>query len=270
MLTAHPFTICSVPKVAAKAGGDTDTMVFYIRARGGLTKLLMEQAMDQPGMEVPVLMDGPYGGVPSAQLDASDQCLVIGGGSGTGFTLSVIEHFIRYHAITGSAKRGLKAIIATREPDTRLWYIEALEKLSNQYPEFNASGADISIDFHETGQGVQLENAEAKTLDVEKALNSATVPVHNKDDDAKQGDKSEKVSDVIVKAFNVTFSQGRPNLLVAVQQFVAREGVTTGLVVCGPSSMSHDVGEAAVSAQQHIIKGGITTKEVWFHTESFS
>jgi NAD(P)H-flavin reductase len=269
MLSTHPFTVCSVPKSGMV--GNTDTLVFYIRPRGGLTKWLMAQATKQPNIEVPILMDGPYGGIPSAQLSFSDQCLVVGGGAGVGFTLSVIEHYIQYYEVTGSATKALKVIIAARELDMRLWYLEALEDLSNRYPRFNNAVPGLSIDIHETGHTGALENIEIRHLDVEKALDSTTAQLHNEDDDIKQNNKTGKDSYSITEKFNVTFFKGRPSLPIAVQQFVAREeSITTGLIVCGPSSMSYDVGEAAVSAQQHIIKGEIGAKEVWFHTESFS
>jgi ferric-chelate reductase len=71
--------------------------------------------------------------------------------------------------------------------------------------------------------------------------------------------------------FNVAFFKGRPDLLAAVKEFVGfDETVKTGLIVCGPSSMSHDVGKAAVSAQQQIIKSEIGSGDIWFHAESFS
>ncbi|EED17376.1 ferric reductase transmembrane component, putative [Talaromyces stipitatus ATCC 10500] len=96
VLTAHPFTICSMPHTdpAEKAS----QLVFYIRPRGGDTKFLMAQAIKHPNTEIPVLMDGPYGGIPSTQLNFSDSALAVGGGAGAGFTLAVIEHILQRHA----------------------------------------------------------------------------------------------------------------------------------------------------------------------------
>ncbi|OKL60878.1 hypothetical protein UA08_03733 [Talaromyces atroroseus] len=250
MLATHPFTICSIPK--SEIVGATNTLVFYIRPRGGLTKSLMAQATN-------------------ARLSVSDQCLVVGGGAGAGFTLSFIEHYIRYQETTGGANRGLKVIIATRELDMRLWYNEALRNISTRYSGLKNAVAGLSIDIHETGQNNRLGDVETRHLDVEKAFNSTTSQLHNEHDDAKQVNKLREDSSSITKMFNVTFFRGRPNMPLSVQQFVAREEcITTGLIVCGPSSMAYDVGEAAVSAQQQIIKGEISAKEVWFHAEGFS
>lgn len=263
MLTTHPFTICSMPQL--EMTGKTSTLVFYIRPRGGATKFLMAHAMSHPNAEVPVFMDGPYGGIPSTQLDLSDSSVVVGGGAGAGFTLSVVEHFLQRYTSTRDADRRLKVVVATRELDTRLWYIEALRDISNRYPRFNEAVAGISIDFHETAQSRPEKKAGGAQVDVEKALDSKTVQLSN--EDTQSGSENPSIAEV----FNVSFHRGRPNLPVTIQSFVAsQEDVTVGLLACGPSSMSHDLGEAVVAAQQEIIKGHIRAREVWYHSEDFS
>jgi hypothetical protein len=258
MLTAHPFTICSMPQL--EMTGKTSTLVFYIRPRGGATKFLMAQAIKHPNDEIPVLMDGPYGGIPSTQLNLSDSSVVVGGGAGAGFTLSVIEHFLQWYTSTRNADRRLKVVVATRELDTRLWYIEALKDISHRYPRFKEAVAGISIDFHETGQTGREEMTAPNHSDVEKALDSTTVQVN-----------TDSQNPSVAEVFNVSFHNGRPNLPVAIQTFIAgQEDVSIGLLACGPSSMSHDVGEAAVYAQQQIIRGQIKAGEVWYHSENFS
>jgi ferredoxin-NADP reductase len=261
MLTAHPFTICSMPNP-----DKSSTLVFYIRPRGGATKFLMAQAIKHPAAEIPVLMDGPYGGIPSTQLNVANGAVVVGGGAGAGFTLSVIEHFLQRYTATRNAERRLNVVVATRESDTRLWYIEALRDISYRYPRFNEVVAGISIDFHETGQTVSEEKTTSNHSDVEKALDSTTVQLNNEDN---QSSNSQNQS--IAEVFNVTFHRGRPNLPVIIENFIAgQEDATIGLLACGPSSMSHDIGDAAVSAQQQIIRGQIKAREVWYHSENFS
>lgn len=259
MLTAHPFTICSMPQ-----SDRPSTLVFYIRARGGATKFLMAHAINYPNTEIPVLMDGPYGGIPSTQLNLSDSGLVVGGGAGAGYTLSVIEHFLQRYTATRNSQKSLKVIVATRELDTRLWYIEALRDLTHRYPLFNEATAGISINFHETGQSASEQKMRSDQPDVEKALDSTTVQL-NKEDSRSDSHPS------IAEVFNLSFHKGRPNLPVEIQTFISnQEGATVGLMACGPSSIAHDVGEAAVSAQQHILRGQMKAREVWYHSENFS
>lgn len=242
----------------------TSHLVFYIRPRGGNTKFLMAQAIKHPDAEIPVLMDGPYGGIPNTQLNLSDGSLVVGGGAGAGFTLSVIEHFLQRCIVTRNADRRLKVIVATRESDTRFWYIEALKDITRRYPRFQEAVTGISIDIHETGESGSQEKGETNRSDVEKALDSRTVQLNNENSDSFQNPP-------ITEVFNVNFYKGRPNLPITIQNFIAgREDATIGLLGCGPSSMSHDIGEAAVVAQQQIIRGQIKAREVWYHSESFS
>lgn len=263
ILTAHPFTICSMPQL--EMTGKTSTLVFYIRPRGGATKFLMAHAINHPNTEIPVLLDGPYGGIPSTQLNLSDSSVVVGCGAGAGFTLSVIEHFLQRYTTTENPNQKLKVVVATRQSDTRLWYIEALRHISHRYPRFNEAFAAISIDFHETGQSGSEQKTEGAQVDVEKALDPITVQLNNEDSQSESQNRS------ITEMFNVSFHRGRPNLPVTIQAFVVgQEDVTVGILACGPSSMSHDVGEAAVAAQQEIIKGQIKAREVWYHSEDFS
>ncbi|PCH03062.1 Riboflavin synthase-like beta-barrel [Penicillium occitanis (nom. inval.)] len=263
MLTAHPFTICSMPRL--ELTGKTSTLVFYIRPRGGATKYLMAHAIKHPNVEIPVLMDGPYGGIPSTQLNLSDSSVVVGGGAGAGFTLSVIEHFLQRYTTAQKVERRLKVVVATREPDTRLWYIEALRDISHRYPRFNEAVGGLYIDFHETGQSRPEEKTGSAQLDVEKAMNSKTIQLNNEDS------QSDSQNPSVAEAFNVSFHKGRPNLPAIIGTFIAgQEDKTIGLLACGPSSMSHDIGEAAVAAQQQIIKGRIKAREVWYHSEDFS
>lgn len=263
MLTAHPFTICSMPQL--EMTGKTSILVFYVRPRGGATKFLMIHAMNHPNLEIPVLMDGPYGGIPTTQLNLSDSSVVVGGGAGAGFTLSVLENFLQRHTATRNVDRTMKIVVATRESDTRLWYIEALRDISHRYPHLDETVASISIDFYETNQPGIEEKAGSSPADVEKALDSTTYQLNNGDT------QSDSQNPSIVEVFNVRFHKGRPNLPATIQAFIAgQEEVMIGLLVCGPSTMSHDIGEAAVSAQQQIIKGKIKAREVWYHSENFS
>lgn len=268
-LTAHPFTICSMPQ--SEMLEKTDNLVFYVQARAGITKSLMAQAMKNPGTAVPVLMDGPYGGIPTTHLESSDQFLVVGGGAGAGFTLAVIEYFLNHCHSSGRSDKRLIVIVATRDMKMRLWYMEALREISNRYSQAIETITKLSIEIHETGQDEYEKSTEHSQLDVEKNIGSTTTPVCDvTEGNGNQYDSSQEDQGV-TNVFNVSFFKGRPNLPVAVKQFVsAEENLTYGLMVCGPSSMSHVVGEAAVTAQQQIIKGKVRAKGVWFHAESFS
>ncbi|KAJ5128270.1 hypothetical protein N7526_006436, partial [Penicillium atrosanguineum] len=250
-LTAHPFTICSVPQPGRK-----NTLVFYVKARGGVTGRLMAIARKTPGAQVPVLMDGPYGGIQAGKLEDFDKNLIIGGGAGAGLTLSMIEDFIRF-SNTQEEKRELKVIVATRDPGMRSWYTRALENIAErQSHESFIPG--LSIHIHETFSGNAGSETESKELEVEGGTKSQSV-------------ESKECNPLTAEIFGVQVYAGRPDLPASMRQMASQEGVSVGVVVCGPSSMTHDVNQAASEVQGHILgrKAG-AARELWLHTENFS
>jgi hypothetical protein len=71
--------------------------------------------------------------------------------------------------------------------------------------------------------------------------------------------------------FGIHFSSGRPDLPAISHQMADQEGVSVGIVVCGPSSMHHDVCFAASAEQSKIMaKKPGSARELWLHTENFS
>lgn len=250
-LTAHPFTICSVPQPGRK-----NTLVFYVKARGGLTGRLMAMARKNPDVQIPVLMDGPYGGIPAGKLDDFDRSLIIGGGVGAGLTLSMVEDFIRF-SNPQEEKRQLNVVVATRDPGMRAWYTRALEDIAER------QGRDslipgISIHIHETFAGrAGLENG-SKEVEVEGETKTQSV-------------ESQECKQLTTEIFGIQFFTGRPDLPALTRQAASQDGVSVGVVVCGPSSMTHDVKYAASEVQSHILarKAG-TVRELWLHTENFS
>ena len=67
-----------------------------------------------------------------------------------------------------------------------------------------------------------------------------------------------------------TVFKGRPNLKAIVYDLSAQKEISVGMVVCGPSSMVHDIGEAATAAQQRLLGGeNLAAKQVGLHCETF-
>lgn len=249
-LTAHPFTICSVPQPGQKS-----TLVFYVKARGGVTGRLMAMARKTPDVQVPVLMDGPYGGIPAGKLEDFDNNLIIGGGAGAGLTLSMVEDFIRFS--NKEERRQLKVIVATRDPGMRAWYTRALEGIAErQSRESFIPG--LSIHIHETFTENAGSKTEDKEVEVEGGIKSQSV-------------ESRECNPLTAEIFGIQVYAGRPDLPSSIRQISSQEGISVGVIVCGPSSMTHDVNQAASEVQSHILgrKAGIA-RELWLHAESFS
>jgi NAD(P)H-flavin reductase len=248
--TAHPFTICSVPQQNKK-----NQLVFYVKQRGGLTGRLMKMAQKSPGVKIPVLLDGPYGGIPDNHLAQFDKNLIIGGGAGAGFTLSMLENFI-YLSSFEAYKAEMKVVVATRDPGMRAWFTQAVEDIAMRYSRTSAVPG-LSIHIHETHH----EHGSETTLD--------TVLQQPKLDEKTKEPNQE--SSRMAEALGVRFFAGRPDLPALMREFTSSSSASVAAVVCGPASMNHDVSEAAAAAQYRILsKEGSVSREVWLHTESFS
>ncbi|KLO82206.1 Uncharacterized protein LW93_9393 [Fusarium fujikuroi] len=102
-LSAHPFTICSLP---SSSPDDQSFLVFYLKKHRGFTAKLYEHALQNPGAQISVLVDGPYGGINTQRFVNSNHLVVIAGGSGAGWTLPFIEQYIA--AQTGQADEDCK------------------------------------------------------------------------------------------------------------------------------------------------------------------
>jgi len=193
-------------------------------------------------------------------MSAFERSVVIGGGAGAGFTLSMIEEFIQGLSPATQdvgGRKGMNVIIASQDPELRTWYVEALKEIEAKYARFEEK-ARITVAIHQTGPAAPA----SPTLEADEASKEANTSSAN----------ASSVSDPITsEMFSITFATGRPNLPAEIERVVGEAGVSSvGIVVCGPSSMSHDVATAAAAAQRQIIGGRTTVKDVFLHQESFS
>jgi NAD(P)H-flavin reductase len=91
-LTNHPFSICSLP---SNDKNTPNEIVFHIRPHSGITQALSTFAKEHPEESIPVMLEGPYGGVDKEALLGFERYLVIAGGSGSGSLLPVLETLMR-------------------------------------------------------------------------------------------------------------------------------------------------------------------------------
>lgn len=264
--TSHPFTICSLPGSVEKSS-KRNQMVFYVKARGGMTGRLASFARSHPGSSVRVLLDGPYGGMQSRWFGGFDHAVIIGGGAGAGFTLGVAQHYLQQQKLNHARPNKLTLIVSSRDPGLRRWYHDELRAItsSRQLELGDVSSSDgvtetqpnLTVRIHETGP--QQPSATGSTTDDEQ---SPSRPIYQ--------DKSVETQDIRQPGMDLSVQQGRPDLFDLGRQVTGVEGSSVALVVCGPTSMLHDVGQVAASAQSGIMKGGAGPSEVWLHQESFS
>ncbi|WYZ44867.1 hypothetical protein EsH8_VIII_000183 [Colletotrichum jinshuiense] len=249
-LTAHPFTICSVPQ-----HGKRNQMIFYIQPKGGVTARLAKIAEKSPDIAIPVLLDGPYGGVTNRWFGGFDRTLVLAGGSGAGFSLPMIESFLE-SKMEKRAGSELQVVVATRDPGFREWYSRALDDITERHHESGKEKTStVSAHLYET---VSSATNTSTSLDPEYSSHQDEKGVPGRLDSVSAGGL------IDFQCFS-----GRPDIVSIAQRITEGSG-SAGMVVCGPSSMTFDLGKAAAVAQEHILGGKAGASEVWFHKESFS
>ncbi|WQF80708.1 Putative ferric reductase, NAD binding domain, ferric reductase transmembrane component-like protein [Colletotrichum destructivum] len=255
-LTAHPFTICSVPR-----RGEKSEMVFYVQPRKGVTGRLAGIAAKAPGVSVPVLLDGPYGGVTARWFSGFDRTLVVAGGAGAGFSLPIIEHFLQ-SSRNNKSESEMTVVIATRDPNFREWYCEALESaVVRQQNASDTKSPRVSIHYHETECSVSNDSGSSEPGTSIKA------PTKTVEKEPGAEDADCWVSDS--GSVSLRRAAGRPDILSLARRTMENEG-SVGVLACGPAPMVFDVGRAAAEGQRRILSGGRGASEVWFYKESFS
>lgn len=268
-LTAHPFSICSLP--ALPRDNRPSELVFYIRPRGGFTSRLAKLAAKQPNVSLPVLLDGPYGGT-NTTLAKFGKALIIAGGSGAGYTLPLIEDVARKfeegkttseekEANLQRRKTVLQVLISTRDYDTRSWYHEAIDQLLSQYPAF-ASSNSLHVSVHHTSASplASSDPGSSKPSEIVKRTSTKNNSWY---------DDSTRPNSTLPSTTKSNF-QGRPNLPCIIQDATSEKGTSVGIAVCGPASMLQDVRNSAAAAQTSILRSGSGATDVYLHTEHFS
>lgn len=242
--TTHPFSVCSVARGGRDIGAKPE-MILYVQPAGGLTARLASLAQKTPGCSVAVGIEGAYGGLVVRDLSRFDNVLLIGGGSGAGFTLGLIEDILHRASSTPHLKR-VRVVLASRRSLAKDWFEEELQRLGRQYAQAKNL---VKVTWHDTRDDDRVE--------VIQAL--------GKTDSGELGERAES-GDEKGECLDMALSQGRPDL----QQIVSQAATgspdqSLAVVVCGPESMAHDVRHAAAMAQRQP-----ESREVYLHVEGFS
>ncbi|OAG06197.1 uncharacterized protein CC84DRAFT_1092426 [Paraphaeosphaeria sporulosa] len=270
-LSSHPFTICSSPSIEEDRPSE---LVFYIRHQKGFTRKLYQHALERAGVEVPVQVDGPYGGATLQKYRDSDRLLVVAGGSGAGWILPFVERFARAGLITQKGERkessadpektsaletgaapgpkSLRVILATRDTSSRKWFLSSVSKLLARYP-----STHVHVEVHSTGSAAKEadlpEQAEAP-----RSISSADeIEIHTKGHDVHVPGKE---------------LEGRPRLPAIIKEEAAKAAEASeslGVFVCGPETMQNDVRNAVAAENLEILKGS-RAEGVYLHSEHFS
>ncbi|KAF5687135.1 ferric cupric reductase transmembrane component 7 [Fusarium circinatum] len=243
-LSAHPFTICSLPATSAD---DQSFLVFYLKKQRGFTSKLYEYALQNPGAQVSVLVDGPYGGINTQRFVNNNQLVVIAGGSGAGWTLPFIEQYTATQTGQGdkdckdSRREGspfssLRVILANRDVESCSWYRQIVSETLLKYSDKMVSGLQVQI--HRTSGGIAESSLPS---------NSSLIP----------GNKEQGNERAIESLISFDELHGRPDLPGILKELAS--GMTStdslGVYVCGPDTMQNDARNAVASLNLDILGG---------------
>jgi hypothetical protein len=262
-------------------------LTFYIRPEKGFTAKLYQFALEKPGDSVPVLVDGPYGGINMQRYQNSDHLLVISGGSGAGWCLPFIESITRPRMTWADEEQGqavhtgdkqgptaerlgnhstsrplsLRVILATRDSNCREWFLRGVSEVLSKHSEADSSfNTDIQVEVYLTEKAIQpadLENKPTKDPNAKGSISSAE----------KNNTREEPRNiNMLERDF-----EGRPQLPQIIQEAasVAEAGQSLSVFVCGPTTMQNDVRNAVAKENLKILQGS-KTGAVYLHTEHFS
>ncbi|KAN0099603.1 Ferric reductase like transmembrane component domain containing protein [Hyaloscypha variabilis] len=286
-ISAHPFTICSSPSADPD---EQSELIFYIRHQRGFTAKLYQYALELLGASVPVLVDGPYGGINLQKFNNADNLVVIAGGSGAGWCLPFIERFVKHclnplvpadeehgqvaptdtketlpvvvnRGRSQSGPLSLRVILATRDISSRQWFLKTVSELLSTHSATDSSSS-VRVQVYLTGDAAeeaQLSKKGPETVTSSKDSSSSAEKINSMED-------GHQIT-VLGKEF-----KGRPALSVIVQEEAAKvadAGQSLSVFVCGPETMQNDVRNAVAAENLKILKGS-KTGGVYLHSEHFS
>ncbi|KAM0748822.1 hypothetical protein T439DRAFT_357978 [Meredithblackwellia eburnea MCA 4105] len=236
--TSHPFTIASIP-----TSGEIEV---YARIGRGLTKRLAEV-----NHEVPVLLDGAYGGV-SGKLEAYDKVLLIGGGSGGSFILALMRHLALALPSDSSCKE-VTVVYATRSKASLSWFKSAFEETLAQCPKH----VNMKLNLHVTAPGMCFNDDDDDNEKGKTVVNSSS----------SLGTNDKAPAPVAVT--HAIVSPGRPKLAETIHSALNSSAGTVGIAVCGPVEMTLDARNCVARGQGDILLGRSSSSECFLHTETF-
>lgn len=254
ILQSHPATIASIP---SSHDGD---LLFFLRAHKGFTRRILSAAeafKGETGRSLPpaflALIDGPYG-ASHADLAGFDTTILIAGGTGVTFTLSVLMDLARRAATRKLPLRVLRFIWVIKSAVCTEW-IEAELKMAAD--RLYRAGVEVSVRVYVTRDGLLVEQPEG--------FNEKTPPANAKVPSISNSEMSSK-SGTSPEPPLVHVVSGRPDFQILLSDTSARAHGEMGVAVSGPISLTTSVKMQVASLAVKNVGNG---KGPYLHSEIF-
>jgi predicted ferric reductase len=177
---SHPFTISSIPSPDSE---DRNKMVFWIRPETGFTSTLADfAATTKPEQQFLTILDGPYGETGTNSLRAYDRVLLLAGGTGITFIVSILEDLVRAMKQNDGPCKTVDLVWAVKNDGRRGNYIhtegfthysplDAIKSFSsvllNAKMAAKSAGATVTISVHLTADVDQEESVGRRSTEKE-------------------------------------------------------------------------------------------------------
>jgi ferric-chelate reductase len=233
---SHPFTIASAPVISSKQGRTVgeEGLILICKNAGGWTRKLYDMAKKSGyieagiadgvdiGKTVAVMIEGPYSGPGHAIYASYSGVVMMVGGSGITFALSIIQDLVQKDLQAQSRVKVLELIWMVASPD-------AMVPLMPLFTALVESCASLSISVHYTRAYAPRPNKSAKGSSSKVEDRRGRVPSNNSE--------QQPLFPVIPQGLRISLSAGRPSQADLVG---AVEGAITRTVSIGSGATGHE------------------------------
>ncbi|KAF8319363.1 hypothetical protein DL93DRAFT_2053705 [Clavulina sp. PMI_390] len=281
---AHPFTASTIPHALGGTDEENVHVDFIIRGRDGFTGNLLKHAIRNEGTaNNTFILDGPYGQPPN--LGIFDTAILIAGGSGVSYTLSLLLDRI-YQAQMGHDRTSRVLFIwAVRQEAQLNWIAPALQRLLHAPALANTPGAsdkrrrplDIDIRIFITQQTQPRETitetgSEEKAGDDDEKPEGTPISTTPSETAWSPSQSHTQLVDLVEGGGGrVRVMHGRPDVHRLIEEELAiSDGLKVSVDVSGPGlladAVKHALATSSFSSPAAALRGG---PNVTLHSEVF-
>ncbi|EGW35515.1 uncharacterized protein SPAPADRAFT_64626 [Spathaspora passalidarum NRRL Y-27907] len=214
---SHPFTFSN--------SSDSDTLVFYMKVKRGVTKNFYNLLNKAPGRTITVRVgvEGPYG--ESSPAKYSDKAVFLAGGNGIPGILSEVYDI----SLKSSKERKsiLKLVWVVREYSSIVWFYDELSKLKSTNIDTTIYVTRPEANLDRLGEFDRISSSKEDSInEVSKSKEYITEDI--------PGELKGKLS-------HIHFEEGRPNIEKLIQDEIKESPGSTFFVACGHPIMVDEV-----------------------------
>lgn len=249
---SHPATIVSTPS------SHDGNLVFMLRTHKGFTRTILKAVQEDSARSYLALVDGPYGGS-NLPFTCFDTVLLLAGGTGVTFTLSVLLGVAEQAT---SRKLPLRTVFFVWVIKKRRYLSWIVQELQLALEKLDSVGIEVRVSVFVTDEDLLVDG----TPQVMSA-SEADVGEKGKAADRLEVNVNEDTADSIASA---QMHAGRPSLDAIIWNALTPAQGETGIGVCGPISLSADVRRTVVKiSDERAVHKGTDAQGIYLHVESF-